>query len=48
MPLSKNQVQVLIAGFSAQLFAGSGWIWGNVSPYVISYYYHFGGKDGLG
>ena len=23
-------------------------LWGNIAPYVISYFYHFGGKDGEG
>ena len=23
-------------------------MWGNIAPYVISYFYHFGGKDGEG
>ena len=24
------------------------YLWGNIAPYVISYFYHFGGKDGEG
>ena len=24
------------------------YLWGNIALYVISYLYHFGGKDGLG
>ena len=24
------------------------YLWGNIAPYIISYFYHFGGKDGLG
>ena len=24
------------------------YLWGNIAPYVISYFYHFGGPDGTG
>ena len=24
------------------------YLWGNIAPYIISYFYHFGGKDGQG
>ena len=27
---------------------GCVFLWGNISPYVLSYYYHFGGGEGLG
>ena len=30
------------------MFNGAGYLWGNIAAYVISYYYHFGGSDGLG
>ena len=29
-------------------FNGQIYLWGNIAPYVISYYHHFGGKDGAG
>jgi MFS family permease len=27
---------------------GCVFLWGNISPYVLSYFYHFGGENGFG
>jgi len=39
---------VLVGGFSIHLFNGCFFLWGNIAPYVLSYFYHFGGRDGTG
>lgn len=39
---------VLVGGFSIHLFNGCFFLWGNIAPYVLSYFYHFGGPDGNG
>jgi hypothetical protein len=41
-------VGVLIGGFSIHLFNGCFFLWGNIAPYVLSYFYHYGGSDGHG
>lgn len=32
----------------ARQYNGCMYLWGNIAPYVISYFYHFGGKEGTG
>ena len=39
---------VLVGGFSIHLFNGCFFLWGNIAPYVLSYFYHFGGADSQG
>ena len=39
---------VLLGGFLIHLVLGCVFLWGNLAPYVISYFYHFGGSDGQG
>ena len=48
MAISKrsNQVLVVIGGVLIHLYNGILYTWGNIAPYVISYFYQFGGKDG--
>ena len=48
MSVRLSQALVLIGGFSIHLYNGCMYLWGNIAPYVISYFYHFGGKDGAG
>lgn len=43
-----SKVQVLVGGFMIHLCLGCVFLWGNLAPYVLSYFYHFGGSDGLG
>ena len=47
-PLRLSQTLVLIGGFAIHLYNGCLYLWGSIAPYVISYFYHFGGKDGQG
>ena len=39
---------VLLGGFATQLYNGCCYMWGNISLYVVSYFYHFGGAEGSG
>ena len=39
---------MLLGGAFIHLMLGCTFLWGNLAPYVISYFYHFGGKDGTG
>ena len=41
-----SKVQVLLGGFLIHLVLGCVFLWGNLAPYVISYFYHFGGESG--
>ena len=41
-----DQIKVLLGGFLIHLCLGCVFLWGNIAPYVISYYFHFGGSDG--
>jgi len=43
-----SKTLVLVGGFSIHLFNGCFFLWGNIAPYVLAYFYHFGGSDGLG
>ena len=45
---SLNVFLVLLGGFATHMYLGCCYIWGNISLYVISYFYHFGGADGSG
>jgi len=40
-------ILVLVGGFSIHLFCGCLFLWGNIAPYVLSYYHHFG-NGGVG
>ena len=44
----KSICLVLAGGFLIHLVNGCMYLWGNIAPYVISYYWHFGGRDGEG
>ena len=38
----------MIGGFSIHLFNGCLYLWGQIAPYVISFFYYFGGTQGEG
>lgn len=46
MTETMSQTLVIIGGFAIHLVNGCMYLWGTIAPYVISYFYHFGGKDG--
>ena len=43
-----NKAKELFGGFLIHLCLGCIFLWGNLAPYCISYFYHFGGSDGEG
>ena len=43
-----EQVKVLLGGFFIHLCLGCVFLWGNLAPYVLSYYFHYGASDGAG
>lgn len=38
----------MLGGFAIHLFNGCLYLWGQIAPYVISFFYYFGGKEGSG
>ena len=40
--MKKEAILVLIGCFSIHLFNGCFFLWGNIAPYVLSYFYYFG------
>lgn len=40
--MKRDALLVLIGGFSIHLFNGCFFLWGNMAPYVLSYFYYFG------
>jgi MFS transporter, OFA family, oxalate/formate antiporter len=43
---SKASWLVILGGVAIHLYNGCFFLWGNIAPYVLSYFYHYGGEAG--